>query len=240
MRDGCVGTIFESSRKDKVCNYGCGLLYKMDRGQTASQNDKEGGKKSLYGTTLSAERANRSLMEGIKTRLGRERKGWVDDLPNVLWAHQTSLKTSNEVIPYSLTFGSEAVIPAEIGMPTHQTMMIKDGSGNEEEMWLNLDLLTDWREAAAIREAWYKGKVEQCYNKRVRPMSFKVGEHVYQKNEASRVENLGKLGPKWEGLYLIEKAYQNGSYKLRTMDDREVAPYVRGKAIFQLYNMKRR
>ncbi|GJX99094.1 reverse transcriptase domain-containing protein [Tanacetum coccineum] len=30
------------------------------------------------------ERANRSLMEGIKTRLGRERKGWVDELPNVL------------------------------------------------------------------------------------------------------------------------------------------------------------
>ena len=30
------------------------------------------------------ERANRSLMEGIKTRLGRERKGWVDELPNIL------------------------------------------------------------------------------------------------------------------------------------------------------------
>ncbi|GJU38449.1 reverse transcriptase domain-containing protein [Tanacetum coccineum] len=30
------------------------------------------------------ERANRSLMEGIKTHLGRERPGWVDELPNVL------------------------------------------------------------------------------------------------------------------------------------------------------------
>ncbi|GJR10316.1 reverse transcriptase domain-containing protein [Tanacetum coccineum] len=29
------------------------------------------------------ERANKSLMEGIKTRLERERKGWVDELPNV-------------------------------------------------------------------------------------------------------------------------------------------------------------
>ncbi|GJV07321.1 reverse transcriptase domain-containing protein [Tanacetum coccineum] len=56
------------------------------------------------------EKANRSLMEGIKTRLGKERKGWVDELPNVLWAHRTSLKTSNGETPYSLTFGSEAVI----------------------------------------------------------------------------------------------------------------------------------
>ncbi|GJW09438.1 reverse transcriptase domain-containing protein [Tanacetum coccineum] len=168
------------------------------------------------------ERANRSLMEGIETHLGRERKGWVDELPNVLWAHQTSLKTSNGETPYSLTFGSKAVILAEIGMPAYRTMMIKEGSGNEEEMRLNLDLLTKRREATTIREARYKRKVEQYYNKRVRPMSFKVGEHVYRKNEASRVENLGKLGSKWEGPYLIVEAYQNGSYKLRTMDDREV------------------
>ncbi|GJZ98443.1 reverse transcriptase domain-containing protein [Tanacetum coccineum] len=80
------------------------------------------------------ERANRSLIEGIKTRLGRERKGWVDELPNVLWAHQTSLKTRNGETPYNLTFRSEAVISAEIDMPTHRTMMIKEGKGNEEKM----------------------------------------------------------------------------------------------------------
>ncbi|GJU47193.1 reverse transcriptase domain-containing protein [Tanacetum coccineum] len=168
------------------------------------------------------ERANRSLMEGIKTRLGRERKGWVDELPNVLWAHQTSLKTSNGETPYSLTFGSEAVIPAEISMPTHRTMMVKEGNGNEEEMRLNPDLLQERREAAAIREARYKMKMKHYYNKRVRPMSFKVGDYVYRRNEASRVENLGKLGPKWEGPYLVTEAYHNGSYKLQTMDDREV------------------
>ena len=161
-------------------------------------------------------------MEGIKTRLGRERKGWVDELPNVLWAHRTSLKTSNGETPYSLTFGCEAVIPAEVGMPTHRTMMIKSEKDNDEEIRLNLDLLIERREAAAIREARYKVKIEQYYNKHVRPMTFKVGEHVYRRNEASRVEDLGKLGPKWEGSYLITEAYGNGSYKLKTMEDREV------------------
>ncbi|GJS59237.1 reverse transcriptase domain-containing protein, partial [Tanacetum coccineum] len=38
------------------------------------------------------ERANRSRMEGIKTRLESEKAGWVDELPNVLWAHRTSIK----------------------------------------------------------------------------------------------------------------------------------------------------
>ncbi|GKC40379.1 reverse transcriptase domain-containing protein [Tanacetum coccineum] len=61
------------------------------------------------------ERANKSLMHGLKARLGRERVGWVDELPNILWAHRTMLKTSNRETPFSLTYGSEALIPAEIG-----------------------------------------------------------------------------------------------------------------------------
>ncbi|GKB27338.1 reverse transcriptase domain-containing protein [Tanacetum coccineum] len=62
------------------------------------------------------ERANKSLMHGLKARLGWERVGWVDELPNILWAHQTMLKTSTGETPFSLTYGSEAVIPAEIGV----------------------------------------------------------------------------------------------------------------------------
>ncbi|GJX84808.1 reverse transcriptase domain-containing protein [Tanacetum coccineum] len=66
------------------------------------------------------ERANKSLMHGLKARLGRERVGWLDELPNILWAHRTMLKTSSGETPFSLTYGSEAVIPAEIGMPTYR------------------------------------------------------------------------------------------------------------------------
>ncbi|GJU04335.1 reverse transcriptase domain-containing protein [Tanacetum coccineum] len=105
------------------------------------------------------ERANRSLMKGIKTRLGKEKAGWVDELPNVLWAHRTSIKQSNGETPFSLTYGSEAVIPAEIGMSSYRTLMIRE-EFNEEEQRLNLDLLQERREAAAIREARYKTKME--------------------------------------------------------------------------------
>nr|GFA34354.1 reverse transcriptase domain-containing protein [Tanacetum cinerariifolium] len=140
------------------------------------------------------ERANKSLIHGLKARLGRERVGWVDELPNILWAYRTMLKTSNGETPFSLTYGSEAVIPAGIGMPTYRIIHFNE-SKNKEEMRLNLDLSQERRKIAVIREAKYKKKVEQYYNKRVRPMSFKVGNFVYRKNAASRVENQGKLGP---------------------------------------------
>ena len=106
-------------------------------------------------------------------------------------------------------------------MPTFRTMMT-DVRDNDEEINLNLNLLQERREMAAIREAKYKKKVEQYYNRRVRPESFRVGDFVYRKNEASRVESQGKLGPNWEGPYKIIEAYQHGSYKLQTMDDVEV------------------
>ncbi|GJV41997.1 reverse transcriptase domain-containing protein [Tanacetum coccineum] len=134
---------------------------------------------------------------------------------------RTSLKQSNSETPFSLTYGSEAVIPSEIGMPIHRTMMIREDE-NEDELHLNMDLLQERREAATIREAKYKTKIVQYYNQKVRPMSFKPDEYVFRRNEASRVEDQGKLGPKWEGPYRVTEAYQNGSYKSQTMGGKEL------------------
>nr|GEU81939.1 reverse transcriptase domain-containing protein [Tanacetum cinerariifolium] len=88
-------------------------------------------------------------------------------------------------------------------------------------MRLNLDLARERMETTVIQEAKYKKKVEWYYNKRDPLVSFKVGDFVYRENTASRVEIQGKLGPNWEGPYRVTEAYENGSYKLATMNDRE-------------------
>nr|GEY03069.1 reverse transcriptase domain-containing protein [Tanacetum cinerariifolium] len=116
--------------------------------------------------------------------------------------------------------GREAVIPAEIGILTYRTLMVRE-EYNEEEMRLNLDLLQERRETAAIREEKHKTKMEQNCNKKVRPSRFRPGEFVFRRNEASRVEDQGKLGPKWEGPYKVVEAYRNGSYELETLEDKE-------------------
>ncbi|GKB80199.1 reverse transcriptase domain-containing protein, partial [Tanacetum coccineum] len=41
------------------------------------------------------EKANRSLGEGIKERLDERSKNWMEELPHVLWAHRTMIKSSN-------------------------------------------------------------------------------------------------------------------------------------------------
>ncbi|GKB47801.1 reverse transcriptase domain-containing protein [Tanacetum coccineum] len=163
------------------------------------------------------ERANRSLGEGIKVRLGEGNKNWVEELPHVLWAHRTMIKSSHGDTPFSLTYGTEAVIPVEIRMPTYRTAAV-DTVHNDEGLWLNLDLLEEKREHAAIREAKAKVKMTKYYNARVCDVAFRPEDFVYRSNDASHAAAGGKLGPKWEGPYEVTEALGDGAYKLRTRD----------------------
>ncbi|GJX37768.1 reverse transcriptase domain-containing protein [Tanacetum coccineum] len=95
-------------------------------------------------------RANRSLREGIKARLDERSKDWIEEIPHVLWAHRTMIKSSNGDTPFTLTYGTKAVILAEISMPTLRTAEI-DMVQNGEALKINLYLLEQKREQAAIR-----------------------------------------------------------------------------------------
>nr|GEU82349.1 reverse transcriptase domain-containing protein [Tanacetum cinerariifolium] len=162
------------------------------------------------------------LREGIKARLDARSKNWMEELPHVLWAHRTMIKFSNEDTPFLLTYETEAVIPAEIGMPMLRTAEVYL-VGNNEALKINLDLLEERRDEASIREAKSKAKMEKYYNSKVRNTSFKPGDLVYRNNDASRAEDTGKLGPKWEGPYDITEALGKGAYKLRDRERKQLS-----------------
>ncbi|GJW44082.1 reverse transcriptase domain-containing protein [Tanacetum coccineum] len=96
-----------------------------------------------------------------------------EELPNVLWAHNTIPKTSNGETLFSLAYSAEAVIPAEIGIPTRRTIQRSDEE-NEDALRMNLNLLEERRDIAIIREARRKQQVEMYYNQRVHHKQFKV------------------------------------------------------------------
>ncbi|GJZ33982.1 hypothetical protein Tco_0579418 [Tanacetum coccineum] len=82
-------------------------------------------------------------------------------------------------------------------MPTYRTAVV-DAIHNNEELRLNLDLLEERCERAAIREARAKLKMTKYYNVGVRGVTFRPGDFVYRSNEASHAMDGGKLGPKLE------------------------------------------
>nr|GEX59726.1 reverse transcriptase domain-containing protein [Tanacetum cinerariifolium] len=167
------------------------------------------------------ERANPSLRRGIKARLEAKSKNCMEELPHVLWAHRAMIKSSNGDTPFSLTYGTEVVIPTEIGMPALRTTEV-DLVENNEALEINLDLLEERREEAAIREAKSKAKIEKYYNSKVRNASFKPGDLVYRNNDVSRAKDTVKLDPKWEGPYEVTEALGNGAYKLKDRSGKQL------------------
>uniref|UniRef100_A0A2N9H7Q3 Uncharacterized protein n=1 Tax=Fagus sylvatica TaxID=28930 RepID=A0A2N9H7Q3_FAGSY len=94
-----------------------------------------------------------------------------------------------------LTFGTEAVIPVEIGLTTLRTTFHKEEE-NEGQLRLNLDLLDETREKAAQRIALYQGKMARYYNTKVKLRRFEIGDWVLRKvTQATKDPSQGKLGP---------------------------------------------
>ncbi|XP_071695152.1 uncharacterized protein [Rutidosis leptorrhynchoides] len=164
---------------------------------------------------------NKEIVASIKARLGLSQTKWVDEVPYVFWAHRTMPKWSTGETPFSLVYGTEAVIQAEIHVPT-QRILAFDTENNSSILRENLNLLEERRIMAAIRQADAKQKMAKYYKKRVRYVQFKEGDLVLRDNEASRQEKQGKLGPHWEGPYKVVKAHPNGSYTLSAPSGEEI------------------
>ncbi|GJU67688.1 reverse transcriptase domain-containing protein [Tanacetum coccineum] len=79
-----------------------------------------------------------------KRAVDRHKGRWVEELSHVLWAHRTTIKVSTGDTPFSLVYGTEAVIPAEIGMPTIRTAEVNIAT-NDDEQRIDLDILEERR-----------------------------------------------------------------------------------------------
>ncbi|GKC77924.1 hypothetical protein Tco_1128698, partial [Tanacetum coccineum] len=137
------------------------------------------------------------------------------------WHNLITPKSSNGETPFSLVYGSKAVVPIEISVETKRVQDV-DPKENEKRRREDLDILEEKREMASIKEAHYKQKLEGYYNKNVKPSTFKPGTYVLRLNSASKAEYQGKIGPTWEGPYVIRKAYEDGAYKLETLSGEAV------------------
>ncbi|XP_076935945.1 uncharacterized protein LOC143602850 [Bidens hawaiensis] len=161
------------------------------------------------------DRANHNIVGDIKRILAGYRSGWVDQLAHVFLAIRTQKTTSNAETPFSLTYDTEAMIPAEIGVPSPRIIL---QANNETERGLDLMLLEERRELAAMREQNYKTQLQKYYDTRVKISEFNEVDYALRNNEASRDQAQGKLTPTWEGPYQIKEVLRKGAYALMQLD----------------------
>ncbi|XP_077249331.1 uncharacterized protein LOC143888821 [Tasmannia lanceolata] len=169
-------------------------------------------------TNGQTEVTNRTLLQGIKKRLDDKAGRWADELYHVLGAYRTTPRTATGESPFNLSFGTEAVISVDIGIPSPRIVHFNEQL-NRDGLRVNLDLLEEVHEESEIRAAAYKQKVSRYHDTKIRPREFRTGNLVLRKAAVSQSRRVGKLYPTWAGPYRIKEVIRPGSYRLETLDE---------------------
>ena len=64
------------------------------------------------------EAVNKIIKTTLKRRLDALKGRWAVELPLVLWSYRTTARTAIGETPFSMAYGTEAMIPAEIKVPS--------------------------------------------------------------------------------------------------------------------------
>ncbi|GAV58259.1 hypothetical protein CFOL_v3_01793 [Cephalotus follicularis] len=124
-----------------------------------------------------AEVINREIILGLKKRLKAKKGRWTEELPSVLWAYKTTHWTTTGESPFSLCFGSEAMILVEIAVHSPRVIHFNQAE-NKEGLRSLLDLVEELIDKATIRVAAYHQRVSRYYNKRLNPRPLSDGDLV--------------------------------------------------------------
>lgn len=109
----------------------------------------------------------------------------------------------------------EAVIPAEVLVPSLRTTAPIDTRQNSDQLRVNLDLSEEQWLQAQIRITSYQQRIRASYNRKMKSKDFQVGDFVLrQVTQTTRELNAGKLDAKWEGPYRVVGKGGKGSYTL--------------------------
>ena len=124
--------------------------------------------------------------------------------------------------PFSMTYGSEIVIPLETRFSTLRTSLFTPDN-NDKLLEKSLDLIEERRETAVVQLVYYQQKLKQGYDTSVRPRPLAPGDIVLRKVVGTtRNPAWGKLGSNWDEPYRITLVASIGAYFLEDLDENVV------------------
>ncbi|VFR03157.1 unnamed protein product [Cuscuta campestris] len=167
------------------------------------------------------ENVNRTIVDGIKKRLGEAGTNWLEELPHIIWAYQVTSRRATGETPFVLTYRCEGRLPIETKIMTFWEKIYEE-KGNEEDQMAELNLLEERRMVTEAKMIEYQQAAKAYHDNRVGPRYFQVGDEVLRRREASKQGDGGKLAKKWEVPYRVTAILRPGTYNLETMEGREL------------------
>ncbi|XP_055830943.1 uncharacterized protein LOC129899973 [Solanum dulcamara] len=182
------------------------------------------------------EAANKNIKKILRKMIGNHR-GWHEMLPYALLGYRTTVRTSIGATPYLLVYGTEAVIPAEVEIPSLRIIQEAELSNAD---WVrnrieHLALIDEKRMTAVCHGQLYQQRMTRAFNKRVRPRTFEVGQLVLKRIFPHQNEYKGKFAPNWQGPYMVRQVLSGGALILSEMDGQEWPKPINSDAVKRYY-----
>ena len=145
-----------------------------------------------------------------------QKKGkWADELPKVIWSHNTSESRSTKFTPFRLLYGAEAMTPEELKNQSLRVTHQAEAEPSKDTDLMELDILP-----ASDNLEKYQQEITKWRDKKVVKKNITVGDWFLRRK--SNAETSGKLYSKWEGPFLVTKSNRLGSYHLTDAEGNEL------------------
>jgi hypothetical protein len=158
------------------------------------------------------ERANDTIFTGIKKNIIELPKvNWVDELPRVIWSHNTTEFRTTKFSPFKLLYGEECMTPEEIKLGSWRAE-----NTTHEDMVATVDVIETVKLRAAKNLRKYQDETRRWKNKKVKPREIKEGDLVLRCIPKGKMK--GKLNSKWEGPFLVMEMSRPKACRLQTLE----------------------
>ena len=100
-----------------------------------------------------------------------------------------------------------------------------------------LEALDDKRLQAQQQIELYQARITKAFNKKVKMRTFKKDDLVLavRRPMVMTHKTKGKFQPKWEGPFVVESVYSNGSYRLITSNGDTLMMPINGRFLKKYY-----
>ncbi|XP_070055377.1 uncharacterized protein [Nicotiana tomentosiformis] len=192
--------------------------------------------KKILRTNEAVEVANKNIKK-ILRKMVQDSRQWHEKLPFALLGYRTTVRTSIGATPYLLVYGTEAVIPAEVEIPSLRVIV---EAGIDDDEWVKtrleeLSLIDEKILAAVCHGQLYQKRMARAYNKKVRPRKFEVGQLVLKRILPHQAEAKGKFAPNWKGPFIVKKVLPNGALYLTNIEGKCVDMAINSDSVKRYY-----
>ncbi|RDY06381.1 Gypsy retrotransposon integrase-like protein 1, partial [Mucuna pruriens] len=182
------------------------------------------------------EAANKNLKKIIQ-KMVVTYKDWHEILPYALRGYRTSVRTSTRATPYSLVYGTEAILPIEVEIPSLRVLAEVE---LDEAEWVQqrldqLNLIEEKRLTALCHGQLYQQRIKRAFDKKVKPRVFQKGDMVLKKVLPNIKDQRGKWAPNYKGPYVVKQAFSGGALILTNAEGQDLKYLVNVDSVRMFY-----